>query len=290
MKTSPMVRLTCSCFLFSFMFFACQKEQTPPPPTEQEQEEFAAISAGSDAEAEAIFSDVFDNVMGANSEVAIGGTGVFNNDAQVNNIRCYALTVTHLNAGSVFPIRIVLDFGTGCVGRDGRTRKGKIITEYSHRLMVAGATATTSFEGYSVRNIIVEGKYTVTNKSTPGNLILEVKVAARLSRSNGDFSEWNSSRIITQIDGQLTHLAFDDAFTVTGSASGSVKKGDKFFQWGTVIIEPLIKKFSCRWIIQGSLAIKKSTNQVAVLDYGSGQCDNKASFKVAGRVREITLH
>jgi len=301
MKTSSITRMVSCSLLFSLIFFSCQKEQNTPP-SSQEQEELAIASAESDAESEAIFNDVFDNVMGVNSEVAVGGTGIFNGPsrgsgievvggaAQIDSIHCYVITITHLNSAAIFPIRIELDFGAGCVGRDGRTRKGRIITEYSNRLTIAGATATTIFDGYSVNDIKVEGKHVLSNKSTIGRPSLNVKVTAKLTSLSGNFSEWNCDRTIAQIDGQLTTLAFDDIFTITGSASGSVKKADKFFQWSTTISKPLVKKFSCRWITQGTIIIKKGSTHIAILEYGNGQCDDKASFTVIGHVREITLH
>jgi hypothetical protein len=289
MKTSSITRTISFCLACSFLFFACQKEQTTPP-TEQEREEFAAVSAESDAEAETIFNDVFDNVMGVNSEVAVGNTGVFNVPTPTDTIHCYVLTVTHLNNSSVFPIRIVLDFGAGCIGRDGRTRKGKIIAEYSNRLTIPGATATTIFDGYMVNDIKVEGKQVVTNKSTAIRPVLEVNVVAKLSHLNGNFSEWFSNKTVTQVEGQLTPLVFDDVFTITGSATGTVKKDDKFFQWATMVTEPLRKKYSCRWIVQGTITIKKGNSDIATLGYGTGQCDDKASFTVLGHVREISLH
>jgi hypothetical protein len=287
MKTTPITRLIC-LYLLSIGLFACKKNQDTPPGPE-EQEEFAAISAESDASAEAIFSSVFDNVVGVNSEVGIGGTGIFNNATPLDTMQCFSIEVIHLNPSAAFPIQVVVDFGRECVGRDGRIRKGRVITEYSNRLTVSGASAITRFDGYIVDDIKIEGEHVVINKSSSAVPTLETKVAARLSTLNGDFSQWNSERTITQA-GRLTSLASDDSFSVTGSASGFAKKGDKLFQWTTVISEPLIKKFACRWTTEGIVTIKKGTTAIAVLDYGTGQCDNKASFTVFGHVREITLH
>jgi hypothetical protein len=84
-------------------------------------------------------------------------------------------------------------------------------------------------------------------------------------------------------------MAIDDVFSINGSASGFVKKGDKFFQWATSITEFLVKRFTCRWMVKGSFAISNGNDQIATLNYGTGQCDNKASFTVLGHVREISL-
>ena len=291
---------------FSLVLFSCKKEDSSAG-TPAEQKEFASAASESDAEAEVVFDDVFNNVMGVNSNVALGGTGVFGganynvgSGGEIRNgvngidstIQCYVVTVTNLNAGAVFPIKIVIDFQAGCVGRDGKTRKGKMITVYSDRLINAGATAVTTFEDFYIDDIKVEGTHKITNKSTVSSRIFHVLITgAKLSKSNGDFSQWSSEKTIAQIEGVGTVLTpLDDIFKITGAATGSVKRSDKFFQWATVISEPLIKKYACRWIVKGSITLKKSNTPVAVLDYGSGNCDNKAYFTVNGQVTEISLH
>ena len=74
-------------------------------------------------------------------------------------------------------------------------------------------------------------------------------------------SEWNSVKTITQIEGSGTPFnVFDDIFSVTGEANGAVKRESVFYQWGarTVANNPLIKKFVCRWIVKGKIAISQA--------------------------------
>jgi hypothetical protein len=285
-------------------FHACKKEDSTS--TAARQEEFATATAESDAEAETIFNDVFDNVMGVNDEVALGGTGVFSktrsnielggisvdNTGSTDSTTCYVVSATQIGT-TRFPLKIVIDFGTaGCIGRDGRTRKGKIIIVYTGRLVVPGNSATTTFDGYYINDVKVEGIHTVTNTSTQDKRSFTIQVkGAKLNKSNGNYTEWNSEKTIAQTEGLGTpFLALDDVFKLSGQASGTVKKGDRLYQWSTVITEPLTKKFTCRWIVKGSITLKKDNSLISVLDYGTGDCDNKASFTVNGVVHEITLH
>jgi hypothetical protein len=60
--------------------------------------------------------------------------------------------------------------------------------------------------------------------------------------------------------------------------------------WSHIISKPLVKEFTCRWIVQGEVSIKKDNTPVAVLDYGTGICDNLATISMNGQLREITLH
>jgi len=285
--------------------FSCQKENSKA--TQAENEQFAQAASESDAESEAIFDDVFDNIMGVNAEVGVGGTGLFAapnfnpNEEIISGANgadsippCLTVTITRLSQSAAFPVKIELDFGAGCIGRDGRVRKGKIITVYTGRLINAGSVAETTFDGYYVNGIHVEGTHRVENKSTSANWVFEVKVTnAKLSKPNGNFSEWNSIKTITQVEGSATPFnPLDDVFSVTGEANGAVKRDAVFYQWGakTVADNPLIKKFVCRWIVKGKIAFRKSNSEVAVLDYGNGICDAKATITIGGVVYEISLH
>src|SRR3984893_19508769 len=82
MKIKPNVSCLLAIAIFTIMisFLSCQKEGSSVSHADNEQ--FAQAASESDAESEAIFDDVFDNVMGVNAEVAVGGTGVF---AQANH-------------------------------------------------------------------------------------------------------------------------------------------------------------------------------------------------------------
>ena len=298
-------RLATIVALALIIFGSCKKEQSG-----NEAEETFASQASSEADAESddIFNEVFDNVMGVNADVAFGGTGVFGQMSPgstgevARTTACPDVTVVHLSTTTVFPVRVVMDFGTGCTGRDGRTRSGKIITEYTNRLIVPGAIATTVFENFKVDSIHVQGKQIITNLSdVPVNSNcpihkwkVEVK-DAKLTKPNGNYAEWSSTRTIEQVEGRCTpNIPLDDIYSINGSSNGKVKRGDLLIAWRSEITEPLIKKFSCRWLVKGVIKIMRlnlSTNSpwVATMNYGPGTCDNKAVVTINGVSHEITL-
>jgi hypothetical protein len=291
-------------FLSALTFIACKKDNSSSGNVDPVT--YATVTAESDAEAQTVFDDVFDNVVGTNDEVGMAGVGVVgtaNNNNGGNIIAgvngtdslstpCFTITVTRLNPPDRFPVQIVIDFGTGCTGRDGRTRKGKIITVYTKRLVVPGAKATTTFDGYYVNDIKVEGTHIIENLSTSDRRIFHVQVIdAKLSKPNGNYTEWSSDKTIEQTDGLGTPFwPFDDVFSITGQANGTVHRGNDFMQWAHIISKPLVKKFGCHWIVKGEVTIEKGTNPVAYLDFGNGVCDNKATVTINGVVHEITLH
>ena len=61
---------------------------------------------------------------------------------------------------------------------------------------------------------------------------------------------------------------------------------------GTTVVlnteSPLVKPVACDWIVSGVLKIKIN-DRVLYLDFGNGDCDNKALLKWNDRVVEITL-
>ena len=293
--------------IFSLLVFgSCKKETSADSPA---QEELASkASSEADAESDDIFNEVFDNVMGVNADLAFGGTGVFGRmnpgsgtgeTARVN--ACPDVTITHLNTTSLFPVKVVMDFGTGCTGRDGRTRSGKIVVVYTNRLIVPGAKATTESVEYKVDSIKIQGTHIITNLSdiTSTNCMThkwKVEVQrAKLTKPNGNYTEWNSVRTIAQIQGMCTpFVPLDDSYEIDGSANGKVKRGDLLVAWNSEITEPLVKKFTCRWIVKGiirnwRLNLSASSPWVAAINYGPGTCDNQAEVTINGVSHNITL-
>jgi hypothetical protein len=306
MKFDRFGRILATMLVFTFLLNSCTKETSSDDPlSPQEEQEAAMAMSESEAEAELVFNDVFDNVMGANDDVGMAGTGVFGRVAatgygpiaRTDSTPCFTVTVTHLNNSTPFPVRIVLDFGAGCVGRDGHLRSGKIITTYTSRLVVPGASSTTTFENFYIDSIRVQGIYKITNTSTSSVHQFKIDVEnAKLTKTNGNYSEWNSHKTITQAEGTGTpFFPLDDIYKIEGSANGKVKRGDRIFAWRSEIAEPLIKKFTCRWIVKGIVRTGRLSNTVnspwvAVLNYGNGSCDNQATLTINGTTHQITLN
>ncbi|HMG68119.1 MAG TPA: hypothetical protein VK588_10545 [Chitinophagaceae bacterium] len=306
-------RLLTACFLFTiFVIFSCKKEtsQTLSPQDEQQ----ANLTASeSDAEAEDVFNGVFDDVMGVNTDVGIGGTGLFmrniagnygiaNIDSRTGNTNpaptCLNITIVRTtNSNSPFPITITFDFGGGCPGPDAHVRKGKIIAKYSNRLLYPGAITTLEFADFSIDSIQIDNttSYKIANTGTQDKLQFTIDINAKLSKPNGNYTEWYSHKVITRTDGSTTPTALDDILQIEGNASGKGKRNDLVVAWKAEITDPLIKRFACRWISKGTLKIGRenlsaNSQWLGILDYGVGNCDNRATLTLNGVVYQITLH
>ena len=269
----------------------------------QEEEQASMATSESEAESESIFNEVFDNVIGVNNDVGLAGTGVFGRISTSNTstteriMGCFTTSVTHLVQGQYFPARIEIDFGAGCPGKDGRVRSGKVVTEYTGRLTVPGKSATTVFKGYAVDGVKVEGTLKITNTGNVNTRQFTVDIInAKLTNPNGDYTKWNSQKVITQVEGLGTpDLYIDDVFTITGYASGEVKTSSFATAWESNIIEPLRKRFGCPYISKGIVKVVRrnlspDSKWVAVLNYGNGTCDKFATLTINGVEHQIILH
>ncbi len=302
-----LLQLTTVVFLFTL--FSCSKENSQNV-TPQQQAQASLVSGQSDSQAEIIFNGIFDDAMGVNNDVGMAGTGIFGRGASINGFTgidslpaCAVVTITHTNPASFFPVQVVVDFGTtGCTRpSDGHTRKGKIITIYTNRLIVPGAVATTTFDGFYLDTIKVEGTLTISNTSPSATNILARQFTVdvtngKLSTPDGNYVNWNSHKIITQTEGLSTPLyPMDDVFQVEGTANGLSKNGNMLVAWQSTITKPLIKEFGCRWITEGKVKIIRASSNTAAswigyLDYGTGNCDNLATVTINGVSYQITLH
>ncbi len=254
---------------------------------------FATVTDAED-QAESVYNNVADNVIGTNADVGLGtGIGVFSGPA------CFTVNISSAD----FPKTVTIDFGTGCLGADGHNRIGQIITTYSGPLSKTGSTATTTFNNYYVDSVNVQGTNIITNTSTADTLMLTTSVKnGVLVSTAGDSIEWNKTKVWKQIGGRGTQSLLDDIFSITGSSSGIVAVNDSVYvdslqlyiphfvdqQYSASITQQCIREFTCQWIVEGEEEIMLS-NLVAKLDYGQGTCDNQALLTFNAYHFEITL-
>ncbi len=293
--------------VFILLFFSlltiisCKKEQSGSGTDEQQQVAASMASSEADGEAEGVFNNLFDDVLGANDDVGLSGTGIFfgRMDSLTPVTRCFTVTIKRPN-NTPFPVVITVDFGTtGCKGPDGHVRRGKVITEYSARLIKPEAHATTTFDGYYVDSVKVEGTHRITNVSDPSAALPARKfkvevIEGKLTKPNGNYIKWNSTKNISQIEGLLTLNPLDDIYRIEGSSRGQVLHGNLLVGWESGITEPLIKRFTCQWIVKGRIkTVRLNTSAtgrwVAELDFGNGDCDNKATITINGMSYQINL-
>jgi hypothetical protein len=217
---------------------------------------------------------------------------------------------------------ITVDFGsTGCVGKDGRTRTGKLFFD------ISGSTPTTSVyyrnPGFRVnisgQNYVVDGyQVTINNKSianTTTNSIptgtnpgvnLTWSVSANISvvkPNNAGTVTWVCNRTKELINtndpncykGQTLAIDWSKALVrINGTASGTNARGESY----SVIAVDLERDFTCtpsalqpyrHPFIKGKLNYTPGTRPTRYFDYGNGGCDFNATVTINGVTYAITL-
>ena len=173
-----------------------------------------------------------------------------------------------------FPNQITIDFGDiGCLGPNGRLRRGKIIVDISGPMNVAGNTRTATLVDFFLDNVNITGTSSITNQS-PDDLTnaLNRTVDGQAVFPDGTTIEWSADHVLTQLEGGATKRLIDDVYSILGSSMGADREGNTI---QSEISEELIKKFNCPWLVQGVRTITIN-GQTGTLDYGDGSCNKLA--------------
>lgn len=190
-----------------------------------------------------------------------------------------------------FPNTLTIDFGDGCTGPKGHTRKGQIVVEQSAPMSEANATRVITFVDFFVDDVQILGSKTFVNlgKDSTENISCSRDVEIEMLFPSGNSVSWTTSHLKTQVSGAETTGRLDDVFEITGSSSGVNRNGTAF---SSIITESLVKKNACRWITDGTREVTVGDNTRTV-DYGfqNGGCDNLAFVLLAnGETKVIKIH
>ena len=263
------------------MLFSCQKDVSSTSNTPVTEEQATTYSEES-SQAEASFDDAEDvattaaDEEGNASEYGINGR-LFHplfTELRAAIGDCADITITPND--STYPKTITIDFGNGCLGRDGKFRSGAIIVHLTAPLRRAGSVVTITFRDYYVNRVHLEGTKTISNLSEPPIHKWSVQVVGgKVTFPTGRGYSYQSIKTRTQVEGMDTRIVLDDVYEITGRSQTEFNSGLTI----TLNTEtPLIKKVACPWISDGKLKIKIN-DRVLYLDYGfptGGQCDSKA--------------
>ncbi len=281
----------------ALLLFSCQKQNNAPAPPVSDEE--ASTISQENAAADAEYDDLTEIGFSADADLEASASGELNgtsNDARIGlGLRvtddlffkvgpCTTITVTPND--STYPKTVVIDYGDGCICRDGKFRKGAIILYYTKPLRRPGAQLTITLRNFYVNRAHIEGTKIIKNL-TEGNVhkFSVVVNDGKVTWPNGRGFKYEKIKVVTQVAGMETLRIRDDVYSIEGRSKTSYANGT------TVVVNtesPLIKPVVCNWIVSGIVKIKINDRTV-FLDFGNGQCDNKAWLKWNDHVIEITL-
>lgn len=186
--------------------------------------------------------------------------------------------------------KITVDFGAGCTSPNGVIRKGKMILTYTGtNFLFPGTSIVTTFDGYEVNGLKIQGSRTITNA---GLDLINNKVTLNVKIENGVIT-WPDNSSVTYSSNQIRQVTLGSAgyeVSATGTASGKSREG---FDYTAAVSTPLVIKEDCArtGVYVPSSGVLAFTFQGigASVDYGSGTCDKVVVLTYPGGTKEFTL-
>ena len=228
-------------------------------------------------------------------------TGSLNNYKMENSsglLRCAELKFDTLNRMDKDTITLLFGDKAGNICADGRERKGKIIIMHERGLRAyrdSSSTHSITFENYYVNDNKVNGTKTVTRmRNATGHIIWKVEVNGSIVLANGGGTiTWTSIRKRELLAGEQNGLInWNQAkWAVTGTAIGTTANGSTY---SANIDSALIRDMSCpiglkRHFTKGVLTFTPAGKLPRIINYGNGDCDDKATVTIKDKTYNITL-
>ena len=266
---------------FSFVLNSCNKKDDIDNDT---------AAAKNESVAEKTFNEVNDIADQASKTGNLNGFKIDGTDGILAS-DCAIITIdTSSFVSASNPDTVIIDFGTGCVGNDGKNRSGKIIVSATGRYRDAGTIITMTPVNYIVNGNAISGYRRVTNSglnaSNQPTFQIEVNGTIVLANDGGTIT-WTANRTRVWTEGFNTPSIFnDDVFSVTGGSNGTKASGST---WTNVINTPLVHKRSCQQIVSGFMTVTPSNKPVRTIDFGTGACDSQATVTINGNTYTIVV-
>lgn len=236
-----------------------------------------------DVEVEMSYEEVDDIALaGASHDFSTGGRS-----ERDGRFECAELTKEETASGVI----ITIDFGEGCEGPHGRIRAGIIKITKSGDHWEPGSVVTTELIGFSIDALSLEGIRTVTNISES----VDVSPVFKVTLIGGTATWPDGTTATREVDRTRTLIRTDnplgDEINVEGTSNGVNREGETV---EVVILERLVFLRTCRGgkkFIPVS-GVKQITvgEQVIIIDFGDGTCDNIATKTVDGVSTRITIN
>lgn len=178
---------------------------------------------------------------------------------------------------------VTIDYGDECIIRGGRVLSGKIIIVYTDRRLVPGASRTVTLENFFIDGVQVEGTRNWTNIAES----LDDNPKFSITLVGGKLTFPDETSATREADHTKEWLRannpLNDEFHVEGSAEGSTRED---IRYEVEILETLVYKRACRLqrVFIPVSGIKQITHgeDVAIINYGDGDCDNEVTITLNG--------
>ncbi len=205
-------------------------------------------------------------------------------------VDCLTVTIHENEDGEFWPRNWTLDYGIeNCECFLGNNKRGMIHVSLSDWWKNEGSLKEISFEDFYMNDNKMEGVKTSLNTGVNenGNLTFTKTVSnAKLTYPDESAMTWSCEKFSEQIEGGETILFADDVWSVTGGGSGVNLDGKTYTM---KITSALIYNNGCFYPVSGVVEIATDGEDLKVIDYGMGECDNKATVTIGDLTEEIEL-
>ncbi|MBN2864249.1 MAG: hypothetical protein JXN62_13860 [Bacteroidales bacterium] len=198
---------------------------------------------------------------------------------------CSVITIDNTSDPKV----ITIDFGTGCTGKDGKVRSGKIIIT-STSFVNATSERIKTFEDFYVDGRKVEGvvNKTITISREDHSKVAEILEDITITSPEEGGTAHRVASLIREYQFNLLGLLWDNIVSSYGTVEFTRANGLKVTKTISES-DPLVFKVSCHRIVSGVVTIITSDNRTWTVDYGDGRCDNLATITSGDKTRIIRL-
>jgi hypothetical protein len=188
-----------------------------------------------------------------------------------------------------------IDFGAeGCTLDNGNVLKGKMTITFSANFATPVQTITYSFDGFMHNGKKLQGTKTITRSLKSTDLLAAIhpvstcSVELTITFEDGKTYTRTENRVREMVEGYETKGNWEDnVFLVTGSGTTTMPNGDKC---SNTIKTPLRFVMACKKPFPVSGTVLKVKNETeALVDFGTGECDNLATVTIAGVTTTIEL-
>jgi hypothetical protein len=241
------------------------------------------------------------DIVNIGEQASYGNMSTYKLTQSQGNMYSTCATITSYALNSTDNDTLLVDFGTGCTGLDGRTRSGSLQYIYTAGLHYrdSGNVINVSSNNYVVdgNSIHIISK-TIKNLGhiTNSNLTWNISANMSVTKANGKTITWTTSKTKVLLAGERPNNQPIDwaqaQIAIYGTASGTTANGESFTanvaegSW-------LVRNFNCtgyrKCFVAGELDFTPGSKPTRYINFGTGACDNLATVTISGHVYNITL-
>ncbi len=202
---------------------------------------------------------------------------------EINKHDSCAIISYYFDSNNVFVSYVEIIFNdTSCISR-GRKKFGKLKVYLTGNLNEVGTRMTIIPKGFFLNGKKVEGTIVVNNMGFNEDYRYEYSkkvIDGKICLNANKYFTWNSNTLII--------LDFFHREMIYETQVDAVNRNGRAYKVET--IDPLISEFDCRYFQSGELELKSDWGLRQILNFGDGDCDNKAEIWTQMRAVELDLN